>query len=139
MFDFFKKKPTPTPLSQGTPPTQQGLQPIPNETTFEVGKEVQIRDPKTGEFVYRMAMSPENRKAIFDVIQKNSGVGQRLINLAVNIAGILRQLEIEDKGRIQSEQLIETTITKVRDDMKVDKRWGLNMQLGVLERRDPPE
>ena len=86
-----------------------------------------------------MAMSPENRKAIFDVIQKNSGVGQRLINLAVNIAGILRQLEIEDKGRIQSEQLIETTITKVRDDMKVDKRWGLNMQLGVLERREPPE
>ena len=130
MLDFFKKKPDTQP-AQPNPPT--------NDTTFEVGKEVQIRDPKTGEYIYRMAMSPENRKIIFDVIQKNSGVGQRLINLAVNIAGILRQLEIEDKGRIQSEQLIETTITKVRDDMKVDKRWGLNMQLGVLERREPPE
>ena len=132
MFDFFKPKPAtvqPSP-NPALPPT---------DTTFEVGKEVQIRDPKTGEYIYRMAMSPENRKMIFDVIQKNSGCGQRLINLAVNIAGIFRQLEIEDKGRIASEQLIETTITKVRDDMKVDKRWGLNMQLGVLERREPPE
>src|SRR3990167_10113632 len=132
MFDFFKPKPAtvqPSP-NPALPPT---------DTTFEVGKEVQIRDPKTGEYIYRMAMSPENRKMIFDVIQKNSGVGQRLINLAINIAGILRQLEIEDKGRIASEQLIETTITKVRDDMKLDRRWGLNMQLGVLERREPPE
>src|SRR3990167_2921624 len=131
MFDFFKPKPATTPTPRPTLP--------PIDTTFQVGKEVQIRDPKTGEFVYRMAMSPENRKIIFDVIQKNSGVGQRLINLAINIAGILRQLEIEDKGRIASEQLIETTITKVRDDMKLDRRWGLNMQLGVLERREPPE
>ena len=131
MFDFFKPKPATTPTPSPTLP--------PIDTTFQVGKEVQIRDPKTGEFVYRMAMSPENRKIIFDVIQKNSGVGQRLINLAINIAGILRQLEIEDKGRITSEQLIEATITKIRDDMKLDRRWGLNMQLGVLERREPPE
>ena len=131
MFDFFKPKPaTIPPPNPALPPT---------DTTFEVGKEVQIRDPKTGEYIYRMAMSPENRKMIFDVIQKNSGVGQRLINLAINIAGILRQLEIEDKGRITSEQLIEATITKIRDDMKLDRRWGLNMQLGVLERREPPE
>ena len=131
MFDFFKPKPATTPTSSPTLP--------PTDTTFQVGKEVQIRDPKTGEYIYRMAMSPENRKMIFDVIQKNSGVGQRLINLAINIAGIFRQLEIEDKGRIASEQLIEATITKIRDDMKLDRRWGLNMQLGVLERREPPE
>ena len=131
MFDFFKPKPATTPTPSPTLP--------PIDTTFQVGKEVQIRDPKTGEYIYRMAMSPENRKIIFDVIQKNSGVGQRLINLAINIAGILRQLEIEDKGRITSEQLIEATITKIRDDMKLDRRWGLNMQLGVLERREPPE
>src|SRR3990167_2912897 len=135
MFEFLKKK-SDVPQAQATLPP---IQPLPNDTTFQVGKEVQIRDPKTGEYVYRMAMSPENRKMIFDVIHKNSGVGQRLINLAVNIAGIFRQLEIEDKGRIASEQLIETTITKIRDDMKLDRRWGLNMQLGVLERREPPE
>ena len=128
-----------------TPPV--GLQPagvaLPNlpqeQTTFEVGKEVMIRDPKTGEHIYRMAMSPENKKKVFDVITKNAGVGQRLINLSVNLAGILRQLDIEDKGRIQSEKDIEAVMNQVRDDMKVPKMWGLNMQLGLLERREPPD
>ena len=130
--------PIPAPPSFSTIPQPSPNSP-PNETMFEVGKEVMIRDPKTGEHIYRMAMSPENRKKIFDVIQKNAGVGQRLINLSINLASILRQLDIEDKGRIESEKTIEVVMNQIRDDMKVPKMWGLNMQLGVLERREPPE
>ena len=137
MFDFLKpKKPQSSVQSQPS----LFVQPVaPNETVFEVGKEVMVRDPKTGESIYRMAMSPQHKQLILTTIQKNSGVGQGLINLAVNLANILRQLDLTDKTRITSEKEIEDTISKVRDDMKIDKRWGLNMQLGIFERRDPPE
>lgn len=132
--NLFKSVPTqPLPSLASIPP------PSPQQTTFEVGKEVMIRDPKTGEHIYRMAMSPENKKKIFDVITNNAGVGQQLINLSVNLAGILRQLDITDKGRIESEKAIEAVMNQVRDDMKVPKMWGLNMQLGLLERREPPD
>ena len=139
MLDFLKKKQPATQSSQlGNPQTQFIQQATPQEI-MEVGKEVQIRDPKSGEFIYRMAMSAENRKFIFDTIQKNAGVGQRIMTLAINLTAILRQMDAEDKVRIDSEKAIELAVTKVRDDMKIDKRWGLNMALGVLERREPPD
>ena len=146
MLEFLKSKihnltkpnlPTTPPPGLTPPPPSFSLPP--NETVFPVGKEVYHRDPKTGEHIYRMAMSPENKKKIFDVIQKNAGAGQQLINLAVNIAGILRTLDTVDKGRIESEKAIEAVMNQVRDDMKVPKMWGLNMQMGLLERREPPE
>lgn len=137
MFDFLKPKKPQSTVQQQSSPSFQPI--IPNQTVFEVGKEVMIRDEKSGESIYRMAMSPQHKQLILSTIQKNAGVGQGLLNLAVNLANILRQLEATDKVRMTSEKEIEDTITKVRDEMKIDKRWGLNMQLGVLERREPPE
>ena len=136
MFNWSKKK---IPSSNPVIPNPQSPIPPPEPTNFEVGKEIQSRDPKSGEFIYRIAMSPENRKMIFDTIQKNAGVGQRLLNISINLAAILRQLDVEDKLRIESEKTIEGAVNKVRDEMKLGKMWGLNMGLGVLERREPPE
>lgn len=126
-------------LHEATKPPESAKSTPPEPSAFEVGKEVMIRDPFSGEFVYRMAMTPENRKKIFDIIGRNAGVGQRLINLSVNLAAILRQLDLEDKSRIESEKAIETVVNEIRDEMKIPKVWGLNMALGVFERREPPE
>ena len=139
MFDFLNKK-----LNLPKKPSVQASAPPPainqlGETIFEVGKEMMTRDPKTGEYIYRIALSPENRKKSFDVIQKNGGIGQGLINLAINLVNILRQLDSVEKTWVTNQKEIDNVVTEIRDAMKIDKRYLLNPGLGVLERREPPE
>lgn len=105
---------------------------------FETGKEVQFKDPKTGEFVYQRALTAEQRKSLMDAMQENAACANKFMMACRQRVAIEEQIASINKEITASEKRINDSITKVRDDLKLDRRWGLNMQLGVLERRDPP-
>lgn len=105
---------------------------------FETGKQVTFQDPKTGEFVYQMALTPEQRKSVMDTMTKNANLANKFIQASRQRIAIEEQVSQVHKEIIASEKEIQDAITKVRDEHKLDKRWGLNMQLGLLERREPP-
>lgn len=105
---------------------------------FETGKEIQFKDPKTGEFIYQRALSAEHRKILMDAMGKNAGLANRFMQAARQKLLIDEQVVNLNKEIVVSEKEINDEITKVRDELKLDRRWGLNLQLGVLERRDPP-
>jgi len=105
---------------------------------FKTGEQTQFRDPKTGEFVYQYPISMEHRKTLMESIQKNAQCANQFIALNRQRMNIDGQVAAVNAQINASEKEINDVITKVRDDLKLDKRWGLNMQLGVLERRDPP-
>ena len=126
MFGLFGKKEEVKPVNPVEP------------SVLEVGKTITFKDPKTGETIYQIALSPENRKLVMDAMQENGVLGQRFMQASRNRILIEQQvLTIHNEIAI-SEKKINDTITKVRDEMKLDKRWGFNLQLGILERRDPP-
>ena len=118
-----------------TPPP--GAQLAPAEA-FQVGKQVTFKDPKTGEHVYQIAMTAENRSAIMQAMQKNANIAQRFLQTSRQALIFQDQSAQANKEITESEKEINTTLDKIRDELKLDKRWGLNMQLGLLERRDPP-
>ena len=107
-------------------------------TVLEVGKTITFKDPKTGEAIYQIALSPENRKLVMDAMQENGVLGQRFMQASRNRLLTEQQVISVHNEIAASEKKINDTITKVRDEMKLDKRWGFNLQLGILERRDPP-
>ena len=125
--EFFKKKENPP-----TPPAT--VQPPP----IEVGKEVYSKDPKTGQAVYHRAMSAENQQVYMNVIQKNINLAQQFLVASRNFSNYLEQVMVINKGINESEKEIGVTKIKIRDEMKIDNRWDVNMNLGVWERRDPP-
>lgn len=128
MLDFLKKNP-----AKESTPTQ-----TPVGAVLETGKEIQFKDPKTGEYVYQLAMSAENRKKIMDAMQKNAGLANQFMMICRQEIGVQEQKAGVLKAIIESEKEINDKITAVRDEHKLDKRWGLNMGLGVMERREPP-
>ena len=107
-------------------------------TTFEVGKQISFKDNKTGEMVFQIAMNPDQRKALMGSMVKNSGVANRFMVTSRQKLQLEEQLTALNKEITDSEKEINEIINKVRDELNLDKRWGLNIQLGVLERRDPP-
>jgi hypothetical protein len=128
MLNLFKK---PEEAKAEAPQPSAGL-------AFETGKEVQFKDPKSGEFVYQRAISPEHRKLLMDAMQKNAQCANRFMQVCRQELMFSEQKSAINKEIIASEKEINDHINVVRDDLKLDRRWGLNLQLGVLERRDPP-
>lgn len=130
----------PTPAA--TPPTPPTEVPAPTgqkEIPYDTEKEIQLRDAKTGEFIYRRLLSKEHLKMINDVFMKNAQLGQQFLNISrQDVAVVKKKLEISDLID-KSEKEVNDVINKIRDDKKLDKRWGWNMQLQCLERRDPPD
>ena len=118
-----------------TPPTTPELKPT---EAFQVGKQVTFKDPKSGEHVYQIAMTAENRAAVMQTMQKNANIAQRFLQTSRQALIFQEQSAQANREITESEKEINTTLDKIRDEMKLDKRWGLNMQLGLLERRDPP-
>ena len=112
---------------------------LPTITPLEVGKEVTFKDPKTGEFIYQRALSADQRKSIMTIMQKNGQLANQFIGVCRQEIAIGEQKLAVVKAIADSEKEINDIVNKVRDDLKLDKRWGLNMQLGCLERRDPPD
>lgn len=106
--------------------------------TFEAGKEVTFRDEKTGEFVYQRSITADQRQECFQNMQENGMLANQFI--AMNRQRMAMEIQIDNvNNQINaSEKKINEAIEKIRDDMKLDRRWNLNMNLGVLERRDPP-
>ena len=127
---FEKKKDSVVPL---TPPITDAV-----PQAFETGKEVQFKDPKTGEFVYQRALSADQRKFVMDAMQKNAQLANQFIGVSRQVILAQEQAASIHKSIMASEQEINKAIQKVLDDEKLDKRWRLNFQLGLIERRDPP-
>lgn len=129
MLDFFKKKQSKV----------ETIDIVPQEVAaMKTGEEVQFKDPKTGEFVYQRAISAEQRKNVMMSMQKNAQLANQYISTSRQALQIEDQIRAINKAITDSEKEINDTITAVRDELKLDRRWGLNMQLGVLERRDAP-
>lgn len=114
----------------------QVAQPTPE--VFNANEEKQFKDPRTGEVVFQRSMTAEQRTQIFTAMKKNADAAQKLIGMSRQRLNIEKQLiKIEDEI-VATEKEVNDIITKIRDDLKLSRQWGLNMQLGVLERRDPP-
>jgi len=128
MLDFLKKenKVVKENINQSSPVLQSG-------------KEVQFKDEKTGEFVYQYPLSADQRKSIMETMRKNGQIANNFIAICRQEFTIKDQKEATYKAIIESEKEINEKVSEIRDELKLDRRWGLNMQLGVLERRDPPE
>lgn len=127
MFNIFKKE---VPLAQ---PASVVTQPV-----LETGKEIQFKDPKSGEMIYQRALSPEHRKSVMEAMQRNASAANQFMGACRQRLAVEDQVGKANKAITDSEKEINDIITGVRDELKLDRRWGLNIQLGVLERRDPP-
>lgn len=108
------------------------------EPKVEAGKEIQFKDPKTGELVWQRPLNNDQKKMIMDAMQKNAICAQVFMQLSRSLITAQERLIVENKNILASEKEIGDIVTKFRDEYKLDRRWGLNMNLGVLERRDPP-
>ena len=73
-----------------------------------------------------------------EVMQKNGGLANQFMQACRQEIMVDEQVKNIHKLIIESEKEINERITKIRDEFKLDRRWGLNMALGVLERRDAP-
>jgi len=113
--------------------------PLAQVPVFEDGKERTFKDPKTGEFVSQRALSPENRKLLMEKLQKNGGQATQTIQLFRQILALMKTAIKLDDDITVSEKEINETMNKIRDDMKLDRRWGLNPQLMILEKRESPD
>lgn len=120
-----------------TPPTSDPIPTTP-PNILEVGKEHYFKDPKSGESVYQRAMTAEQRGSIMQAMTKNAGAAQKLIMVSRQKIAVDTNFMAVEKEIQESEKVINDIITKIRDEMKLDRRWGFNPQLGILERRDPP-
>ena len=127
MLNLFKKEEVKVATPTETPPQ-----------IFETGKEMQFKDPKTGEFVYQRAITAENKKILMDAMNKNGGLANQFMQVCRQQIAVAEQIDVVNKAIKESEKEINDTITKIREELKLDRRWGLNMALGVLERRDAP-
>ena|SRR3990167_4329098 len=126
MLNFLKKK-------EESKPTIE-----PQPKVFEANKEITFRDEKTGEFIYQRPLTPEHRQAIMRIMGQNSQLANQFIQLNRNRLSLDSQINNISKAIIDSEKEIGDIVNKVRDELKLDRRWGLNPNLGVLERKDPP-
>lgn len=107
--------------------------------TLEVGKEITFKDPKSGEFVYQRAITPENRKNIVNAMARNQTCAQQSIQMFMALMGWLENATKLKNEVMTTEKGINEEVQKVRDQFKLDRRWALNPALMVLERRDAPE
>ena len=132
MLNFFKKSET---------PTQPNNSPIPTSPppALEIGKEVTFKDLKTNEWVYQRALTSEQKKSIIISMQKNSQCANTSIQLSRQRLAVEKAIIENDNQITITEKEINDSLQKVRDELKIDKRWGLNPNLMILERRDPPE
>lgn len=126
--DIFKKKET---VIEPLPVTE----PV---TVLETGGETQFQDPKTGMIIFRRGLSAEQRKLLGAVLRKNGELGSAFLGISRQV--IVHQDKQQEiyKQIAVSEKEIETTISKVRDELKLTKEWGFNPQLGCLEKQLPP-
>lgn len=128
LFDLSKKKVEPQATVTTTEPQ-----------AFEAGKERTFRDPRTGEFISQRSMSEEQRKLIVASLQKNTQCASQSIQLSRQFVAIQRAILANDDAITATEKEINESMQKVRDEQKLDKQWGLNPQLMILEKRVPPE
>ena len=127
MLEIFKKK---------TPLVEEPKSPQPE--VLEVGKQITFKDPKTSEHVYQIALSPAQRQEMMVAMQKNGQLAQQFLSASRNFLIFIEQAMIANKNISESEKEINTIKTKFRDDLKLDPRWDFNFNLGVMERREPP-
>ena len=125
MLNFFKKK-EPPPVA------------IPPPKVFEPGKEITFRDEKTGMFISQRPLNEEQRKAYFAKIQENAGLANQFIIDSRNFIAHFRRLNDCFDKIDASEKQIREVVNKILDEEKLDKRWDVNPQLGVLQKTDPP-
>lgn len=111
----------------------------PQPQAFETGKEIQFKDQKSGETIYQRALSADHRKEVMDAMQRNASCANQFMNVSRQRIVVEEAIAKANKAIADSEKEINDIITKVRDELKLDRRWGLNIQLGILERRDPPQ
>ena len=105
---------------------------------FESDKEVQFKDPKTGEYIYQRPLTADQRRDIMAAMQRNAQAAQAFLQASRQVLMLEEKQIAESKAIVASEKEINDIINRIRDDLKLDRRWGFNMQLQVLERRDPP-
>jgi len=123
---------------KGRPKEQEPAATPTEPVLFEGEKERSFRDPKTGEFIYQRAITPEQRKSVFTAFQENASLANQLIGLCRQSLSLEEQTRGCNKQITDSEKKINDHIIKIRDELKLDPRWSFNMQLGCMERRDPP-
>ena len=131
MFDFFKKKEEiKVPGSEPTPT----VAPV----SIPIDKEQVTKDPRTGELIYQRIIPAEDRESLLKSMQKNAGLANEFIVVSRQRLGVEAKL-VETNNKInESEKEIAAIVNKVRDTLKLDKRWNPNFQIGMMERRDPP-
>lgn len=110
----------------------------PANSVSEPGKEVQFKDNNTGEYIYQRALSLDQRRFCAQVMQENGQLANKFIILNRQRIDLEKGIVECMTAIVESEKRINDTVEKIRDEQKLDRRWGLNMGLGVLERRDPP-
>lgn len=126
MLSMFKKKPVIDVPAVTLPPPLNS-----NQENF-------ARDPKTGESIYQRVLTPEQRVKVTGALNANIQASQQFLQTARQIRQMEKMSHEADMNLIASEKQIGDVVTKIRDEMKLDRRWGLNPQLMVMERRDPP-
>lgn len=127
MLNLFKKPEPPKPVEN------------PQPQVLEIGKEVTFKDLKSGEWVYQRALNPDQKKALIASMQKNAMCANTSIQLSRQRIGVEKAILENDNQITVTEKEINDTLTKIRDELKIDKRWGLNPNLMILERRDAAE
>lgn len=132
MFKLFEKKASASEVKPDIPVHQEAGK------VLEMGKETVTRDTKTGEFVYQRPIGPAQRKECFAALQENGQLANQFVSVNRQLMAIKKQvIEINDKI-VASEKRIDAVINAVRDDMKLDRQWVFNINLGCMEKRVPP-
>ena len=127
MFNFLKKDISPVPIVSNSQPQ-----------IMEKGKEVQFKDPKTGQQVYHRSLSSEHRKLLGDAFTNQALIINEYLQTSRQFLAWQQKFLMGEKAIQDNEKILNTTMDEIRNELKLDKRWGINPQLMVLEKRESP-
>lgn len=95
-------------------------------------------DPNTGETVTRVKVKLELLAELDKQVNINGQSANNFLQIARNLWQMWKKLDEEGNKASQAEQAIGKEVVKLRDKMGLDSSWIYNIQLKMMEKREPP-
>ncbi|MCR4337980.1 MAG: hypothetical protein NUV91_09280 [Candidatus Omnitrophica bacterium] len=96
------------------------------------------QDPRTGEIVTRIKVPEELKKRLLDNIQKNAEHANAFMQISRQLVQLQKKQHEEFEKACAAEMDIGKEVVAVREKMGLDSAWIYNLQLCMMERREPP-